>query len=71
MPIVLGMLRDELAERLEGERLRPGVDKGESADLLARLMLSFMGSAGCWQLDDPAEAARLVREQLLAGVLAD
>jgi len=69
MPIVLGMLRDELAQRLEGEHLRPGVDRGEAADLLARLLLSFMGTAGSWQLDDPAEADRLVREQLLAGVL--
>jgi AcrR family transcriptional regulator len=70
MPIVLGMLRDEIVARLEGERLQRGVDRGEAADLLARLMLSFMGTAGCWQLDDPAEADRLVREQLLAGVLA-
>jgi AcrR family transcriptional regulator len=69
MPIMLGLLRDELAERLEGERLRPGVDRGEAADLLARLSLSFLGTAGCWQLDDPAEAERLVRTQLLAGVL--
>lgn len=69
MPIMLGLLRDELAERLERERLRPGVDRGEAADLLARLMLSFMGTPGCWALDDPAEADRLVREQLLAGVL--
>ena len=69
MPIVLGMLRDELAERLEGERLRRGVDRGEAADVLARLLLSFMGTAGCWRLDDPAEADRLVRTQLLVGVL--
>jgi AcrR family transcriptional regulator len=71
MPIVQGMLRDELAERLEAERLRPGVDRGQAADLLARLLLSFTGTAGCWQLDDPAEVDRLVRTQLLAGILAD
>jgi AcrR family transcriptional regulator len=69
VPIMLGLLRDELAERLAGERLRPGVDRGEAADLLSRLMLSFMGTQGCWQLDDPSEADRLVRTQLLAGVL--
>jgi AcrR family transcriptional regulator len=69
MPILQGMLRDELAERLEGEELRPGVDRGEAADLLARMLLSFMGTAGVWRLDDPAEVDRLVRTQLLAGVV--
>jgi AcrR family transcriptional regulator len=70
MPIVQGLLRDVVADRLERERLRPGVDRGEAADLLARLMVSFTGSAGCWRLDDPAEAERLVRG-LLAGVTYD
>jgi AcrR family transcriptional regulator len=70
MPILQGMLRDEMAERLEGEQLRPGVDRGQAADLLSRLLLSFMGTAGVWELDDPAEVDRLVRTQLLAGVLA-
>jgi AcrR family transcriptional regulator len=71
MPIVMGVLRDEIAARLVRERLRPGVAVGEAADLLARMMLSFMGTSGCWDLDDPAEVRRLVRGQLLAGVLAD
>lgn len=70
MPIVLGMLREELAERLATQPLRPEVDRGEAADVLARLMLSFMGSPGCWRLDDSAEVDRLVRDQLLAGILA-
>jgi hypothetical protein len=69
MPVILDLLRAELAPRLARERLRPGVRVGEAADLLARLMVSFIGSPGSWDLDDPAAVHRLVRDQLLAGVL--
>jgi len=71
MPVILDLLRAELAPRLARERLRPGVRPGEAADLLARLMVSFIGSPGSWDLDDPAAVHRLVRDQLLAGVLED
>jgi AcrR family transcriptional regulator len=71
MPIIQGVLRDELAAHLAGQRLRPGVAVGDAADLLSRMLLSFMGTAGSWDLDDPAEVSRLVRTQLLAGILAD
>jgi AcrR family transcriptional regulator len=70
MPVVLGLLRAELAGRLAHERLRPGVRVDEAADLLARLSLSLIGSPGDWDMDDPAAVRRLVRGQLLAGVLA-
>jgi AcrR family transcriptional regulator len=71
MPMVVELLRAELERRLAAERLRPGVHPTEAADLLARLTLSMMGAAGTWDLDDPAAVRRLVRGQLLAGVLAD
>jgi hypothetical protein len=32
------------------------------------MILSFMIQQGRWDLDDPAEVARLVDEELLAGV---
>jgi AcrR family transcriptional regulator len=66
---VVGVLRDEFGRRLEKEVLRPGVDPAEAADLLARMMLSFMGTPGSWDLDDPLAVHRLVRCWLLAGVL--
>jgi len=69
MPVVKGMLRDELARRLATEPLRPGVRVDEAADVLARLLLSLVGSPGCWNLDDPAEVDRLVHGQLLAGLI--
>jgi AcrR family transcriptional regulator len=70
LPMMIGLLRAELATRLARESLRPGVRVEEAADLLARMMLSHIGSPGSWDMDDPAAVRRLVRGQLLAGVLA-
>jgi AcrR family transcriptional regulator len=69
LPIVLELLRTELANRLAHERLRPGVEAAEAADLLARMVLSIIGSPGGWDMDDPEAVRRLVRGQLLAGVV--
>ena len=71
MPIVLAVLREQLAQRLADERLRPGVDLREASELLARLMVSYIGTPSVWQLDDADQVDKLVRTQLLAGVLAD
>lgn len=70
IPIVIGMLREEVARRLAAEELRPGVDIGQASDILARMMVSFMGTPGSWRVDDADDVRRLVREHLLAGVLA-
>jgi AcrR family transcriptional regulator len=50
-------------------RLQPGLDQAAAADFVARLLLSLIGSPGRWDLDDPSAVRRLVREDLLAGVL--
>jgi AcrR family transcriptional regulator len=56
-------------EREEREgRLRPGLDKERAADFVARMLLSLIGSDSA-DLDDPVTRRRVVREQLLAGVL--
>jgi AcrR family transcriptional regulator len=49
--------------------LRPEVDRDTAAEHVARLFLSFLGSPGSWDLDDREEVRRLVRSQILAGVL--
>ncbi len=68
---MLGELaRDYFVELLGHEQLRPGVDVGEAADYLARLFLSYLGSQGSWDLTDEGDVRRLVRTQLLAGVVA-
>lgn len=69
-PLVLAVLREELARRVADEpRRRPEVDPAEAGDWLARMVLSFVVEQGRWDLDDPAEVERLVDTQLLAGIL--
>ena len=58
-----------LARRLASGPLRPGVEVHEAADLIARLTLSLISSPGGWDMDDPGAVRRLVRGQLLAGVV--
>jgi AcrR family transcriptional regulator len=67
---VLVFIRRFLVPYLEREHLRDGVEPEEAADYVARLLLSFIGNQGRWDLTDPAQVARLVRTELLAGVLA-
>ena len=50
-------------------RVRAGVDLEESADFVARMILSLIGSHGEWDLNDPVAVHELVRRHLLAGVL--
>jgi AcrR family transcriptional regulator len=52
-------------------QLTPGLDFDLAADHLARLVLSFVGTPGRWNLTDRAQVAELVRTELLAGVTAD
>ena len=69
-PLLMGVVRGYVREQLEGVALRPGVDPDEAADHLTRLFVSFLGSPGRWDLTDPDEVDRLVRTQLLAGIVA-
>ncbi|MBK9178881.1 MAG: TetR/AcrR family transcriptional regulator [Acidimicrobiales bacterium] len=66
---VLPLIAAFLVPYLERERLRPGVSVTAAADYLARMILSFIGSSGSWDLTDPVEVDRLVRTELLGGVL--
>ncbi len=63
-------IADFLVPFLEQRGVADGVDLKESADFLARMVLSYMSSPGRWDLDDPVQVARLVRSELLAGVVA-
>jgi AcrR family transcriptional regulator len=71
MPLVGQALADWYRPWLEASRLRPGVDPAEAADLVARMALSYLGTPGRWDLQDPEQVHRLVRDHFLAGVLAD
>ncbi len=48
--------------------LAPGVDVDEAADLLARMVLSYIAAPGRWDLRDRGQIEQLVRGELLAGV---
>jgi AcrR family transcriptional regulator len=70
----LGFVTAYLVPFLEREeragRLRPGLDLEGAADYVARMLLSLIGSPGRWDLTDPTQVRTLVREEVLAGVLA-
>ncbi|MBV8981767.1 MAG: TetR/AcrR family transcriptional regulator [Acidimicrobiia bacterium] len=68
---ILVFIRRFLVPYLEREELRPDVEPEEAADYVARLLLSFIGNQGRWDLSDPAQVAELVRTELLAGVLVN
>ena len=70
-PMIHLTVRDYFAERLGLERLGPGVDAERAADWLARMGLSFIVAGCAWDLTDPAEVRRLVRGELLVGILVD
>ncbi len=62
---IAAVLAPYLAERGPA----PGVDLGDAADLLARMVLSYISAPGRWDLEDPDQVSRLVRSELLAGVV--
>ena len=63
------MIAAFLVPYLERHTLAPGVSVREAADFLARMVLSYIAAPGRWDLDDPAAVARLVRAELLGGIL--
>lgn len=63
-------LEGVLADAVARGEVSPDVDAAMAAGHAARLVLSYVGSAGRWDLTDRAEADRLVRERILAGVVA-
>ena len=63
------MIASFLVPYLERHPLATGVSVPEAADFLARMVLSYIAAPGRWDLDDPAAVARLVRAELLGGIL--
>ena len=70
LPMIGAFLVPFLERERQAGRLREGADVGRSAEFIARMVLSCIGAPGVYDFDDPAEIRLLVREQLLAGVLA-
>ena len=70
LDLVTGYLADELGREVAEGRARTDLDVDEAADHLAHLFLSYLGSPGRWDLDEPDQVDQLVRTQFLAGVVA-
>lgn len=70
-PLMIDALRVYLTPLLEVEDLAAGVDVAESADYLARMILTFIRGQGSWDLDDLGQVRELVRGQLLAGIVRE
>jgi AcrR family transcriptional regulator len=68
LSFITGYLVPFLEREERAGRLRPGLDQELAADFVARMVLSLIGSDGA-VIEDPVARRRLVREQLLAGVL--
>jgi hypothetical protein len=56
-------------EREGGSGPQP-LDIARASDYVARMVLSFIGAPGRWDLTDRAQVATLVRTELLAGIVA-
>jgi AcrR family transcriptional regulator len=57
-----------LAPYLVRHGMAEGTDLDLAADFLARMVLSYIGSPGRWDLSDSEQVALLVRSELLAGI---
>lgn len=69
-PQVVEVLSAHLAEQLGSVELLPGVEPAQAGEWLARMGLSFILAEGRWDLADRAQVRRLVREELLVGIVA-
>ena len=71
-PIVFALLAAFLADLLDrfSEDLAEGVDREEASRYLATLILSYLGSPARVDFGDEDRVSRLVRTQLLGGILA-
>jgi AcrR family transcriptional regulator len=63
------LIKAWLAPHLATARLRPGVNADRAGEYLARMMLSFIGAQGQWDLTDRSQVAALVRTEFLAGIV--
>lgn len=68
--LVHGALHQYLVVMLRRENLREGVDVDAGAEYLARMLLSYIGSPGAWDVIDVDQARDLVRSQFLGGLIA-
>ena len=69
LAFITAFLLPYLEREAQAGRLADGVELGESADFVARMILALITSPGSWDLDDPQQVRVVVRDQVLAGIL--
>jgi AcrR family transcriptional regulator len=67
----VGLISGFLVPYLQEHGLPEGVAVHEAADFLARMILSYISAPGHWDLGDPDEVRKLVRVELLPGVVGE
>ena len=65
---IIGYIRAFLMPHMEEASRSVGLDPEEAADFVARMLLSFTGSPGRWDLSDRAQVKELVRTEVLAAL---
>ena len=70
VPFIADFLRPYLEREAQAGTLRADLDVDRAADYLARMFVTYLGSPGRWNLDDPVALDDLVRHELLGGILA-
>ena len=68
-PLVHQIITDYMVRLLAGEELTSGVEVGEAADYLTRMLLMHIQASGRWDMTDESQIRRLVRTQFLAGIV--
>lgn len=63
---IRGYIRAFIVPYLPEDRLPEGVTSTEAADYVSRMVLSFIGAEGRWDLTDREQVRQLVRTELLA-----
>jgi len=71
LAIAVAFLRPYVDRAGELGVLRDGIDPAEATEYVARMLLSLAGSPGSLDLDDDDRVRRVVREQVLGGVMAE
>ncbi len=69
LPVMETLIRAAIRTELDEAPVRPGLDLDDAADYLTGLFVSYLGSAGGWDLTDADAVRRLVRTQFLAGIV--
>ena len=65
---IRGFIAAFLAPHIPSDSLPPDTTVAEAADYVARMLLSFIGAQGRWDLTDRDQVRELVRTELLAGL---